>query len=203
MKKPVLIILIVLGILTVGGVFAVKSFLSGPATLEEENAPDVPVSERPFTSLTPSEDGHWLALSIQDLRVKGAASVDYELVYTRDDGLQQGVPGNVKYAEGDSIKRDLLLGSESAGKFRYDEGVELGQLTLRFRDSKGKMVGKLITDFKLQTGTTTATSPDGSFSADVSAADDGTYFLVMKTFGTKGDLGGDYTVFSSDGADYN
>ncbi len=203
MKKALPVILVVVGLLTIGGVFAVRSFLRGPSDQMEENAPDVPVGQRPFTSLTPSEDGHWLKLKIKNVSVEGAASFDYELLYTRGDGIDQGVPGNIKYSKGETIERDLLLGSESSGRFRYDEGVEKGMLTLRFRDGKGKLIGKLKTDFHLQSGVKEATSVDGSFKADVSGADDNTFFVVMQTFGKSDDFDGGYAVFSSDGEDYN
>jgi len=210
-KKALPIILVVVGLLVVGGVFALRSFFSGPSELvEDQNIPDVPVEQRPFTSMTPSEDGHWLKLRIESVNVKGSASFDYELLYTRGDGLQQGVPGNIKYNSNETIERDLLLGSESSGKFRYDEGVQEGMLTLRFRDEKGKLIGKLKTDFHLQTDVSEATAVDGSASFDVSDADEATWFVVMQTFGTKDGYGGPasaqsdgYAVFSSDGEDYN
>ena len=63
-------------------------------------------------------------------------------------GIQQGVPGTAKLDGGD-IERKMLLGSESSGKFRYDEGVKGGTLTLRFRNSKGRLIGKLSTEFTL------------------------------------------------------
>jgi len=69
--------------------------------------------------------------------VTGAASMDYELIYSTSDGGQQGVPGTVKLT-GTDIDRPLLLGSESSGKYRYDAGVEQGTMTLKFRDASGK-----------------------------------------------------------------
>lgn len=147
MKKYLPVILIGVGLLVLVGAFlAVKNNKSNSTVVDEETVKEIPVSERPFVSLTPSSDGYYLKLSISQVKVKNAASLDYELLYSLADGRTQGVPGTVKLTGGDIIK-DLLLGSESNGKFRYDEGVEGGTLTIRFRDTKGKLLGKLSTKF--------------------------------------------------------
>ena len=146
-KKYLPVILIGVGLVVLFGAFlAVKNNKSNSTVVDEETVKEIPFSERPFVSLTPSSDGFYLKLSISQVKVKNAASLDYELLYTLSDGRTQGVPGTVKLTGGDIVK-DLLLGSESNGKFRYDEGVEGGTLTIRFRDSKGKLLGKLSTKF--------------------------------------------------------
>lgn len=147
MKKYLPLILIGVGILVLVGAFvAVRNGRSNSSTEDEETVKEIPAEERPLVSLTPSADGHYLKLTIAQIKVKNAASLDYELLYTLPDGRTQGVPGTVKLSGGDIVK-DLLLGSESSGKFRYDEGVEGGTLTIRFRDGKGKLLGKLSTKF--------------------------------------------------------
>jgi hypothetical protein len=77
------------------------------------------------------------------------------------------VPGTVQLS-GD-VEKKLLLGSESSGKFRYDTGITGGTMTIRFRNSSGKLLGKLETAF-------TFTSPEK-----------GKYVVSMDTFtqGTK------------------
>lgn len=152
MKKYLPIILFVVGLLVVVGVyfFVVRGKSSGGADSEDLIVAEIPVDERPFASLTPSMDGHWLKLKVEDIKVKGAESMDYELLYKIGDGRTQGVPGTIELKGQTSIERNLLLGSESSGKFRYDDGVESGTLTLRFRNSSGKLIGKLSTDWKLE-----------------------------------------------------
>ena len=202
MKKYWPIILFLVGILVLGGVyFLVIRGRGGSVEDEDASVPELPLEMRPFTSLTPSEDGHWLKLIIKEIKVEGAASLDYELLYKVGDGRTQGVPGNVKIS-GSSLERDLLLGSESSGKFRYDEGVQEGSLTLRFRNDKGKLVGKLSTDFHLQTGATELTSLDGVFSYALSTTPKSTFFVTMQTFGLPGAFtgqleAGPYGVFAS------
>jgi len=147
MKKYLPLILIGVGLVVlVGGFLFIKSRNKGGE--EEEVVKEIPADQRPLVSLIPSSDGHWLKLKIEKIRVQGAKSLDYELLYSLPDGRTQGVPGTVKI-EGKDIERDLLLGSESSGKFRYDEGVTGGTMTIRFRDTKGKLIGKLSTKFTL------------------------------------------------------
>jgi len=192
--------------------FIAKGTKGGGAasTPEDANVPDLPQAEWPVVSLTPTSNptvsgslGHWLDFKVQNLNVPGAASMDYELIYSTSDGGQQGVPGTVKLT-GTDIDRPLLLGSESSGKYRYDAGVEQGTMTLKFRDASGKLIGKLSTDFHLQTGVTALTSIDGNFTYNLNAIAKNVYFVTMKTFAVPvasmvvvSQNG--YSVFASDG----
>ena len=162
----------------VGAFFLIRN--SKNAGSEDETVKEIPVEQRPIVSLIPSGDGHWLKLKIEQIKVEGAVSLDYELLYTLPDGRVQGVPGTVKI-KGDVI-RDLLLGSESSGKFRYDEGVESGSMTVRFRNLKGKLIGKLSTKFHMQTGVKELTSADGKFTYSPDKISKGVYYVTMETF---------------------
>ena len=182
------------------GVFFFIKGRGNEEVVEEETAAEIPFEKRPFVSLTPSDDGHWLYLLIEGIKVD-ATSLDYELLYSLPDGRTQGVPGTVKLDGIDSVERELLLGSESSGNFRYDEGVEQGTLTLRFRSDKGKLVGKLTTDFSMQSGIDEVASVDGVLLYTFSEEQDD-YFVTMETFGVpdsfEGTLQkGPYGVFSS------
>lgn len=204
----VLIILVVI----VGFVVAKNKKGSTDNDGEESNAPALSESEWPAISLTPTEKsdvagsmGHWLDFKVEKINVAKAASMDYLLVYNTSDGGQQGVPGTVKLT-GDSIERKLLLGSESSGKFRYDAGVETGIMTITFRDSDGKSLGKLSTEFHLQSEVEELTSADGLFKYTLDKAPKGVFFVTMKTFlepvAEKVVWQNGYGVFASDGKDH-
>lgn len=197
---PVILVVAALGALT-AVVLAIRarntatpSVTNGPTTKE------VALADRPIASLTPSADGHWLKLTITKIEIK-AETMDYELLYQLPDGRTQGVPGTIDLAEEKEITRDLLLGSESSGRFRYDEGVSEGSLTLRFRDGKGKLLTKFTTKFHLQSGDKELTSVGGGFSYTLAKAGKD-FFVTMETFGVPGDPIGEVTsgpfgVFSS------
>ena len=151
MKKYLPFILLGVGILVVVLVyfFVIKGKSADIGEqVEDAVVAEIPQDKRPSAALIPSMDGHWLKMKIESIKLD-AATMDYELLYKIGDGRTQGVPGTIKLAGQTSIERNLLLGSESSGKYRYDDGVEGGTLTLRFRDSKGKLLGRLSTDWKL------------------------------------------------------
>lgn len=122
-------------------------------------------------------------------------------MYKLPDGRIQGVPGTVELKEA-NFERDILLGSESSGKFRYDEGVKEGTLTLRFRDEAGKLVGKLSGGFTLHSDTNLLSSSDGKFNYELSEVYKGIHFVVSDTFGVSilpefKVVSGPYGIFSS------
>lgn len=203
----------VIGIVILAGIvaFAVKGKVGSTNTEKDDsaNVPVLPESQWPAVSLTPTDNpsvsgslGHWLNFKIEKINVTNAVSVDYLMVYNTSDGGQQGVPGTVKLTGGD-IERKLLLGSESSGKFRYDAGVETGTMTITFRDAKGKSLGKLTTDFHLQSNITDLTSTDGVFKYQLDKLAKNVYFVTMKTFLKPGTAPviwqNGYGVFASDG----
>ncbi len=165
-KKFLPLILLLLGIIVVIGAyfFVTRNKDEEGATEDETSLIEVSLSDRPITSLTPSDDGHWLTLLVERITID-AASLDYELLYKLPDGRTQGVPGSITLKGEDEIERELLLGSESSGKFRYDEGVDKGTLTLRFRNDKGKLIAKFSTEFALLSGVSELASIDGDFTA--------------------------------------
>ena len=203
-KKFLPIILFVVGLLVVILVFVViknkkvTSVVDDNGTLIELAFPD-----RPFASLTPTADGHYINLKIEKLNVPKAVSMDYELLYSLPDGRAQGVPGTAELKDITFFERKLLLGSESNGKFRYDEGVEEGNLTVRFRDSKGKLLAKFSTKWHLQSGVSELTSVDTNFTYTLDKKQKGIYFITMETFGLPASsnvtsvASGPYGVFSS------
>ncbi len=206
-KKYLPFILLGVGILVFVGVVLMIRRNQNTDTTQVEDGPvaELPADQRPTAELLPKSDGHWLKLKITNIdKVKGVSSMDYELIYKVASGQTQGVPGTIPLNGQTSIDRDLLLGSESSGKFRYDVGVETGTLTLRFRDGKGKLLGKLSTDWHFQTGTTALTSVDGKFKYTLEKSATGVWFVTMQTFGEP-EAGSavvtsnGYSIFASDG----
>ena len=202
MKKYLPFILLALGIIiaVVTVVLIVRKNKKEPA-VEKETLVELPLIERPVASLTPSADGHWLTLRVEKLK-SSLTSMDYELLYELPDGRTQGVPGSVKLNGLTYIERKLLLGSESSGKFRYDEGVKEGTLTLRFRNEAGKLVNKYSTKFALLSKTKELVSVDEKFGYTTNTLNSKDFFVVMETFGVPSEVtgtlaSGPFGVFSS------
>lgn len=189
LKKYLPFILVGVGILVLVLVYFTVFKKSPSSELPEETALiEVALADRPYATLTPTEDGHWLKLAIEKLNIPGAFSLDYELLYQLTTGEQQGVPGTIMLSGQSSINRELLLGSESNGKFRYDEGVKEGTLTLRFRNDKGKLLVKFVSKFHLQSGTAALSNLDATFKYTLNKVPTKTFFVTMDTFGVPGAL---------------
>ena len=203
MKKIIPIIILALGILIAFGAFMLikgRSSQKEPNGLtQDETVPEIAQDARPVVSLTPSADGHWLKMEIEKI-VINAATLDYELTYKVPDGRTQGVPGTVKLANTDNIVKDLLLGSESSGKFRYDDGVENGNLNITFRDQNGKLVAKFSTDFFLQSGKEQINFTGGQLYT-LDKLNNKTFYISMNTIGYPGNPPStpkeSYGIFSS------
>jgi hypothetical protein len=217
MKKYIPLILIGGGVLIIVlAIFVVmKSLKSTTSTLTPsqttENVPELAQAQWPVLSLAPTVDatipnslGHLLDMKVQKINVPNATTMDYLLIYNTTDGGQQGVPGTIQLT-GVDVDKNLLLGSESSGHYRFDDGVTQGNITITFRDKSGKSLGKLSSDFHLQTGEIGLTSVDGKFSYNLTKLAKGVYFVTMPTFVQPADSSSyviwqnGYGIFASDG----
>ena len=94
MKKYLPFIFLGVGILILVLVFVfIRSKKSADVTDDNGTLVELAFSDRPFASLTPTTDGHYLNLKIEKIKVPKATSMDYELLYSLPDGRAQGVPG--------------------------------------------------------------------------------------------------------------
>lgn len=203
MKKFLPLILVFVGVVVLVGVFVlVKGKKGQDSSTDDETAlMNVPLERRPVVSLIPTSDGHYLKLRIEKL-LKEAATLDYDLLYQNAEGVTQGVPGKVDLKGQKTVEEELLLGSESSGKFRYDEGVENGSLSLKFRNGKGKLLAKFELEFKMLSDTESLVSSDGKFVIQLTEGSGMGFFVLMETLGMpespqKEVKAGPYGFFSS------
>ena len=160
MRKFLPLILLLLGAAVLVGVFMfVKGDKDESGTPDEEKVAVISQAKMPEISLSKTTDGHYINLKIENLDKLSADTLDYELLYEVPGEEQpQGTGSSVAIGGKDSFEVDILLGTESSGKFRYDEGVEKGTLTLKFRDEKGKLLGRTRTEFDLASAEAETTS---------------------------------------------
>lgn len=202
MKKylPVVLIVIVILLLVISGFWFWRTRQASQTEtgLEPEGVLiETTLTERPFITLTPSSDGHWLTIDVT--RIQNADSLEYELLYNTEGGGTQGSINTVKLEGQTTYSKKILLGSESSGRFKYDEGVTQGTLTLRLRGGPGTR--KFVTDFHLQQRETELTSIDGNFSIKGTFPATN-YYVTMGTIGLPGEyegevIAGPYGAFSS------
>jgi len=103
---------------------------------------EMPLSDRPLITLTPRDDGHMLYLKISKIP-SSIISMEYEVIYTAKDNsseIEKGLGDTVKDVTS-ILERNLLLGTESCTngcKYKYDEGVTGGTITLNFINKDGQ-----------------------------------------------------------------
>lgn len=198
MKKilPIVILVVIL----VGGFFL---FFRGRKTPEGPLQPTptpLPLSQRPYITLTPTRDGHNFKLRIEN--IKDVQKIEYELVYLTS-GLSRGVIGSVEVEGKDVLTKEILLGSCSKNVCKYDEDITSGTLTLRFRGASSTQ--KYVLPFNLYEGTgsnQTFSLEEANFSFEGKLTKGGLY-LVCQTVGLPGKiegevLAGPYGVFTEE-----
>jgi len=150
------------------------------------------ISKRPFVSLTPTTDGHWVNLEIKNL-IKGTTGINYDLVYLADfEGSKiergvstGGVPIDLNGA--DEYQKKILFGSASCTtgtcKYKYDENVTEGSLNLNLVGGLGE---KYEVSYRIQRGSEGKqglTTGDGLFSFVSSALSAKSLYLTISTIG--------------------
>lgn len=203
MKKVLPIALLLIGILVFVGVYFLVIRKPEIEVVDDEDTSaliEVSLEDRPVAMLTPRADGHWWDLSVTKLGKFDSDKLEYEIVYSVPNKGQQGTGGTLPL-KGESLEKEILIGSESSGNYYYDSGVEEGTLTLKFRNEKGKLVAKFSTPFHFQSKTDEVSTVDGSFIVKLDDDYD-EYFVTMETFGVPEGLSGGisngpYGVFTS------
>jgi hypothetical protein len=202
MKKKLTIILPIIGILLIiGGIFLLKARQKTETTDTEsekqQTTLETPLAERPYVALIPRVDGKEFTMEIS--RIKNAETIEYELVY-ESQGLSRGAIGSIELSSGETeVSRELLLGTCSRDVCKYDEGVEQGTLTLRFRGAEGTR--KFETDFHLQQGDEELSSIDGDFKL-AGSFNASTFYITMSTIGLPEEveekvIAGPYGIFTA------
>lgn len=188
MKKPALIATIIAIILAIVAVVMVvkyrQSHSGDTATVVDNSTPDlpintIPVSERPFITLTPDKTGHSLTIGVDGAPKTG--SMEYEMIYNAT-GKQEGALGTLQLAT-QPLTEDILLGSRSAGgATTYHERVTGGSLTVTYGDTRLKESWNFL---HFDPTDPTVSSTDAKFSVTLpkTAMKKDTVVVTMKTFG--------------------
>ena len=145
--------------------------------------------QKPYISLIPRHDGYELKLKISNIP-DSIVGIEYELIYLATDGtieIEKGIGDTVKVS-GVTIEKDLLLGTASCTttcKYKYDEGVVGGTLSLIFINNQGQMSTHetpfiLTSSAQINTGKNLAVN-DLVINA---TAGKGQFFILLENYGT-------------------
>lgn len=186
MKKSALVIGTLL--LVVIGFLVVKAFKkSTPSVTPADNTKvelplnTLPLSERPYITLTPDGSGRSLNLTVSG--APSSSDMEYELIYQASD-KQEGAIGTLYLqTEKQPLTKSILLGSKSGGgKVTYHEGVTGGSLTVTYGETRLKESWNFL---KFDPTDPTISSTDGKFSVTLgkTALKKDQMLITMKTFG--------------------
>lgn len=199
MKKIFIIITICFCGLLLTGCTKKNSPAENTPVVEPTAEPTKPIEEtigsRAFVSLTPSADVHRVYLLVKNVPVN-IESINYELIYLADlDGnkIERGVTGILRPAEYNKSK-EVLFGSASCTtgtcKYKYDEGVSEGTLTLTFNRSGGGK-DKYESVFRIQKGKEAGnglSTGDGEFTFISTGLPATAAYLTISTVGIPSEL---------------
>ncbi|MGB9637492.1 MAG: hypothetical protein ACPLY7_01700, partial [Microgenomates group bacterium] len=164
-KKAFIVVILLLSSVLLSGCALKKPAPNSSETVEVKPTPfptkpiEQTIKEKPFVSLLPSNDNHWLTLEIKNI-VKETTGLEYELLYfaqVEGNQVERGVgttgkPEEIKNQT--EFSKKILLGSASCTtgtcKYKYDEGVTEGTLSVNLINSSGK--NKYESAFRLQKG---------------------------------------------------
>lgn len=156
------------------------------------------IKERPFVSILPSADSHWLTLEIKNI-VQGTSSLEYDLIYFAEvegNRVERGVSTTGSPTDLSSqteFSKKILLGSASCTtgtcKYKYDEGVNEGSFSLTLNKSGGKE--KYESAFRIQKGNEGKeglTTGDSVFSFVSTGLSAGSVYLTISSIGVPSSL---------------
>lgn len=198
--KKILFIIIPVVLLAAGLIFFISRNRKEPSASENpfyEEPVAIPtrpieeyMNERPYVSLVPTTDGHWVNLEIKRI-AKGFSKIEYDLLYFADaegSRIERGISTGGVPVElpGSEYAKKVLFGSASCTtgtcKYRYDENVNEGSFTLKL---VGGSVEKYDTAFRIQKNKEAAegfSAGDGDFNFKSSSVASGLY-LTISTIG--------------------
>jgi hypothetical protein len=198
MKKIGIIVILLLVVIALA-VFGLKKISSRSSAVPAEPTPipeppiEESIGERPFVSLLPTADGHWVTLDVKNLP-KGTQGLEYDLIYLAEvegSKIERGVttggkPIDLKGAG--EYNKKMLFGSASCTtgvcKYKYDENVTEGTLTLKVI---GTGTVRYETAYRLQRGAEAKvdglSTGDGNFRLTAASLPAKTLYLTTSTIG--------------------
>lgn len=186
MKKPAILAIVAILVLVTGVIIYKKLNPKTTTKVETETVQDlpintIPISERPFITLSPDATGRSLDISITNAPTEG--DMEYEMIYNAS-GKQEGALGSIFLgSEKQPIVKSILLGSKSGGgKITYHEGVTGGSLTVTYDETRLKESWNYL---HYNSDEPSVSSTDAKFEAVLgkTALKKDAVVIVMKTFG--------------------
>lgn len=199
MKKILPILLIIL-VLAAGLFIFGKNLLKKPRTEEKakasskpkiENVNQLPLEQRPYITIEPKSTtrpqdlGSWITVTID--KASSYQGVEYEVEY-QTGNLIQGFMHKIDFTkEKLPVSKEGFFGSESKGKYKYDENVSGGSILYKFfKDTTNYDALKTFFNVQnMQEQKGVFNSKDGKATLEIGATDlsSGDYVVISSTMG--------------------
>ena len=125
----------------------------------------IPVADRPYMTLTPSSDGHYITLAIKEVK-KDASKVDYEMEY-QTGSMLQGFQGLLTLKNGQAEEKKLFGSQSAGGAITYHEDITGGSFLAQFEGgSEDYAVKSAWRYFTNKDKESSFSSQDGKFSIE-------------------------------------
>jgi hypothetical protein len=139
MNKILMILGAVMVVLILGGVayFAMsgnKDTDTSPKKMVQQVLPKIEPEDIGF-SLEASADGQNVLIDVT--KPEGIDSIEYELSYDAEGDLPRGTFGEIDIAGGESLPKEVYLGTCSSGACKPDKGVSLVNVTAKVNYTNG------------------------------------------------------------------
>lgn len=142
----------------------------------------IPVAERPYLTLLPSADGHYITIGIENLK-KEAGEMSYEIEY-QTGSMLQGFQGLLSLDKMPSSEKKLFGSQSAGGAITYHEDIKGGSLLTRY--TEGSEPYALKSDWKYIENTkreTAFSSKDAKFQIDGKTLAQQRYLIIFNTPG--------------------
>lgn len=201
MKRVLIVCGLIFCSLLLSGCSPKKSSKTSTIPPEPTVAPERPIEEsigdRPYVSLVPTSDGHWVNLEIKRF-AQDASNFEYDLIYFADfEGtkIERGITTGGVPVEltGTDFFKKILFGSASCTtgvcKYKYDENVTEGSLVLTIKSTRG--TDRYESVYRIQKGSEGKeglTTGDGIFSFVSSSLKPKNLYLTISSIGVPAPL---------------
>jgi hypothetical protein len=132
-----------------------------PSPIIQEKFNTLEVDKRPYVTLTPTNKGRSLSLSVVKLNAP-AQKGDFEVEY-QSGQLLQGFGGKLNVSKLPDTQEFLLGSCSAGGKCSYSEDVTGGALTIRLTDTEKQSLKNEWSFLENKEKSTTIASRDGKF----------------------------------------
>jgi hypothetical protein len=192
MKKKLPIIILIILLLGGGAFF----FITRDKKTEEESTVTkkkisqpvnvIDVADRPYMILTPSADGHYITIGVEELKME-ADELNYEMEY-QTGSMLQGFQGLISLNTLPTSEKKLFGSQSAGGAITYHEDIKGGNLLAEYDGKEDYAVKSAWRYFTNSEDETSFSSQDTKFTITNASLANYSYVVIYNSPGYPGEL---------------